>query len=138
MSKYKTIKTEIRTLDSLKKALADLDITPEIAVDPKVPSIPLIGYRGDTRPELASVAIRRNQVNRFSGGASNDIGFAWDGQGYQAIISDYDSTASLSLFNQVKQRYAYHEICRQAHAKGYTVRETTQANGVVRVVLAHR
>lgn len=134
MSKYKKIETEFRSLDSLKKALSDLDITFEIAADPKIPSLHLIGYRGDTRPEQASVVIRRAQVNRFSGGASNDIGFAWDGNCYAAIVSDFDSMASAKLTSQIKQRYALHELRRQARAQGYSMTEKYMPDGTIRLV----
>jgi hypothetical protein len=138
MSKYKTIQTEFRNAESLKKALADLDCNPDYAPDLKVPSLHLYGYRSDIRPEVASIVIRRREVNRlFSGGASNDIGLAWNGKAYVAIISDYDSSASASFLPKLKQRYALHEVRRQAHAKGYTIRESAE-NGVIRLQLVRR
>jgi hypothetical protein len=140
MSKYKTIATEFKSLESLKKALADLGITPEISSDVKKPSLHLIGYQGDKRPELANVVIRRKDVNRFSGGASNDIGFAWDESRrcYAAQVSDYDSRASAGLMQKVTQQYSFREIERQARMKGYTVKQEAQNDGTIKVVLTHR
>jgi len=140
MSKYKVIETEYKNLESLKKAIADLGITPEIAPDPKKPSIHLVGYHGDTREEVASVVIRRAQVNKWSGGASNDIGFAWseEKRSYRAIVSDYDSRASETLTKRIAQQYAFREVERQAKAKGYTCKHEKQSDGTIKMVLVHR
>lgn len=47
----------------------------------------MVGYMGDARAEKAHIIIRRRQLDS----ASNDIGFARDGNGvYQALISEYD------------------------------------------------
>jgi hypothetical protein len=143
MSKYKIVQTEYRSLDSLKKALGDVlgpDAELEIARDPRCPSLPLYGYVGDQRAERASLRLPRQVVNLFSGGWSNDIGFTWDGRCYQAIVSDYDqgNAGSQRLLAQVKQRYALHELRRQAKLKGYTVREHPAQDGTIRLTLTHR
>lgn len=92
MSKYREIKTEFRTLESLIRALHDIDAKYEIAEDPTQPGLPLYGYKQDIRPERASIVLRRDWVNKhWSMGLSNDIGFAWNGSEYSAIISEYDS-----------------------------------------------
>jgi len=49
----------------------------------------LYGYMGDKREEVANVIIRRRHV----GGLSNDIGFILTKDGYELIISSYDSSA---------------------------------------------
>jgi hypothetical protein len=142
MSKYKVIQTEFRNLESLTKAIEDVlgSDAQHVAIDPKHASLHLYGYLGDQRPELASIRIPREVVNRFSGGCSNDIGFAWDGSRYTAIVSEYDSgkPGSQAMLNQIRQRYAYHEIARQARAKGYTLRETRLADGTITLQLTHR
>lgn len=140
MSKYKVIQTEYRTYDSLKKALADLKLECEFAKDVKCPTLPLYGYANDQRPEQASIAMRRPVVNRYSGGASNDIGFAWNGQAFEAIVSDYDQSCPgvVEMLNRLKQRYAYHEINRQARLKGYTAVEQNMPDGSIRLTLTRR
>lgn len=141
MSKYKVIQTEFRNPESLKKALTDLAVPFECARDPKVPSLSLYGYMGDERPERASFVIRRHQVNQhWSGGMSNDLGFAWDGQQFTVQISDYDSgkSAELLALDRLRQRYSFHEVHRQARAKGYTVRESRSVNGAIEMVLVKR
>lgn len=139
MSAYKVIKTEFRTLDSLLKALADIGYKEvEVAKDPKNPDLQLVGYLGDTRNERASVRVDRKYVGR----ASNDIGFAWNSQAkaYEAIISEYDQlyTFNKQKLDRLRQRYAYHEVRRQAKAKGYFVQEETLQEGVIRLQLVRR
>ncbi len=139
MSKYKTIQTEYRSLPSLLQALTDLGITHELAPNASVPSLPLYGYRDDMRPERASLAIRRSVVNRWSGGASNDVGFAWNGQTFAAIVSEYDHNPGVTrMLEQIRQRYAYHELSRQAAARGYTLRQSAAADGAIRLTLTRR
>lgn len=143
MSKYKTIQTEYRNLASLKQALCDVlsdESAFEVARDPKTPCLPLFDWHGLQRPERASLRIPRQIVNRYSSGASNDVGFAWDGRCYQAIVSEYDQGkyGCADLLRQIRQRYALHEVRRQAKAKGYTVREAPQPDGSILITLNHR
>lgn len=139
MSKYKEIKTEFRNLTSLLKALEDLGYTSdqvEVAPDAKEPTLPLYGYLNDMREERASVRIDRKYVGR----ASNDVGFAWNGSSYTAIISDYDSQTHFSDYKvqRLTQRYALHEVKRQARLKGYSVQEFQQPDGSIRLVCRGR
>ncbi len=148
MSKYRIIATEFRTLDSLKKALADLDVPYQLAQDPHVPDLGLYGYHNDLRPEKASIAIDRKWLNghwsysqeyHFNG-SSNDIGFAWDGKSFAAIVSDYDSSHDgvTAAMNKLRQRYAYHETMRLARQKGYMTKEVVNADRTIRIVLSRR
>ncbi len=139
MSKYKTIQTEFRNLESLKKALSDFgyDLSKiEIARNPKVNDLPMIGYLNDVRPELAAIRIPKALV----GSASNDLGFAWNGKAYTMIVSDYDSHTHMTEAhqNKIAQRYAYHEVVRSAKAKGYTIQQTTQQDGTIIMNLVRR
>ncbi len=49
-------------------------------------SLSLYGYRGDRRPEMAQIVVRR----KFIGSASNDLGFQKTEAGYVPVISEYD------------------------------------------------
>lgn len=142
MSAYKTIETEFRTAESLAKALADLGIKAEIAKSLTTNSVGLYGYHGDLRPERVVFRIPQTDVNRWSTGASNDVGFCWNPttKRYDAIVSDYDRTngRTQKMLDDLKQRYAFHEINRQARAKGYTVRESRTANGTISMTLVRR
>jgi hypothetical protein len=143
MSKYKTIATQFKTLSSLLAALNDLGYTEDqvqVASDPKVATLGLYGYHNDLRPEKACVRIPRKHITSVS----NDIGFFWNGSTYEAIISEFDMTASgphvlnVERQAQLKQRYALHETKRIAHTKGYTIQETTLADGTIRLAVTHR
>ena len=142
MSKYKTIATEFRNLQSLQAALIDVlgnQTAFQVAPSPKTPSLPLYDWHGVRRPELASVRIPRQAVNRFSGGSSNDVGFSWNGHTFEAIVSEYDqSSTTVNMLNQVRRRYALHELRSQAKAKGYTLRETVHPDGSINLVMTHR
>jgi hypothetical protein len=143
VSKYRVIQTEYRTLASLLKALGEIltlsgDL--ELAADVRAPNLVLYDYLAEQRPERASIRIPRQTVNRFSGGCSNDIGFAWNGRTFIAIVSEYDegNTGSQKLLSAIKQRYALHEIRRQAKSRGYTVREQAKPDGSITLSLVHR
>lgn len=147
MSKYKVIQTEFRNPESLKKALADMKIDYELSPNWRTPDLAMFGYENRMRPEKASLVIRREWLNnhwsgqdyegRYHSGASNDLGFAWDGNRFTAIVSDYDQrragvTAGL---NQLNQRYSYHEVQRLARMNGYSVKSTTSEDGKIRVIV---
>ncbi len=75
MSKYKQIVTQFKNVESLKKALEDVGFAGiEVAPNPKEPSLTLVGFLSDARPEKASLRIPR----RYVGHLSNDVGFAWN------------------------------------------------------------
>lgn len=144
MSKYKQISTEFRNLETLKSALSEMGVPYEVAAAPKTPSLSLIGYHGDIRPEKASLVIRREWLNKHWSnnggnylGASNDIGFAWDGKQFTAIVSEYDSGREgvIAGLKALRQKYAVKELTRKARETGRTVTETTLSDGTVRLEL---
>ena len=139
MSKYKQIVTQFKNLESLKKALEDVGFAGiEVAPNPKAPSLTLVGFLGDARPEKASLRIPR----RYVGSLANDVGFAWNPKSrtYEAIISEFDSSAHFDegRLNHVKQRYAFHELVRSARIEGYEIGEATVVNGTVEFQLIRR
>lgn len=85
MSAYKKIECDIVDKDKLIEALNLLNLNPEIYTTEQT----LYGYRGDERKEKAHIIIRRNNINKYTG-ASNDIGFYFNGEKYDIIISEYD------------------------------------------------
>ncbi|HBB33025.1 MAG TPA: hypothetical protein DDZ80_06720 [Cyanobacteria bacterium UBA8803] len=132
MSHFTSIKTQIKQVDALVKALADVGFN---QVEVHDTAQPLYGYQGDVRPQTAEVIVRRQYI----GSASNDIGFKRqeDGQ-FEAIISEYDRTNySQDWLNRLTQRYGYHGLMATAPAEGFTVEEDeTLADGTIRVVVA--
>lgn len=136
MSAYKVIQTEFRNLDSLKKALADVGFDQVEQADARTNSLPLAGY-GGSRGEDVCLRIPRHNF-----GGYEDTGFAWEPstQSYRAIISTHDGFGSFGegTLTRVRQRYALHEVRRQARSKGYNVQEQPQADGSIRMTLVRR
>ena len=132
MSHFTCIRTQVKNVDALIKALVDMGFK---NVEVHETAQHLYGYQGDVRPETAEVIIRRNYISS----ASNDIGFKRqeDGQ-FQAIISDYDRQKySQQWLNRLMQRYGYYALMATAQEQGFTVEEDeVLEDGTVRVVVA--
>jgi Protein of unknown function (DUF1257) len=123
MSHFSQIKTQIRNLEGLKSALADLGL------EWKSDATPVRGYKGQT--ETAAIVIE--QSNGY------DVGFAWNGQEY-ALVADmqfWQLNHSVDHFlRQVTQRYAYHTVKATTQQQGFQVtEEQTQQDGSIRLVL---
>jgi hypothetical protein len=123
MSHFSQIKTQIRHLEGLKSALADLGLTW------KSDAAPVRGYKGQT--ETAQVVIE--QANGY------DVGFAWNGEEY-ALVADmqfWQLNHSVDHFlRQVTQRYAYHTVKATTQQQGFQVaEEQVQQDGSIRLVL---
>lgn len=117
MSKYLEMTTALTDEHYLVEALRELGYEPEICREGKA----LIGYLGDQRTERAEIIIRRRQLDS----ASNDIGFARDGNGvYRAIVSDYDRGIGFddAWLGRVSQAYKERQTMAVAKAKGYIFR----------------
>jgi hypothetical protein len=68
-------------------------------------ALALSGYRGDRRPEMAEIVVRRQYV----GPLANDIGFARTPAGYVPILSEYDQQTLLGGRFLPALRLAYSE-----------------------------
>jgi len=104
MSAYITLPTPITDEQCLIDALADVGFgRTKIEVHPI--AVPLVGYEGQQRGQLANIVIRRQHV----GSASNDVGFQASATGYQAWISGYDSARfGTEWLGTLHDRYAVH------------------------------
>ena len=85
MSAYITLLTPMTDQECLLAGLADLGFR-QTMVEVHASPVPLVGYRGDQRANIASIVIRRQHV----GPGSNDVGFVRTPTGFQAIVSDFD------------------------------------------------
>jgi len=138
MSVYKEIKTEFRNPQSLLAALGDLDITIQ-ATGIRENTTKLISHWHGNPPQDVAIAIKREQARRVGLGDYDGLGFRWTGEGY-AIVQDRIDEGNSRIaanMNKLKQRYAFHEVCRQAKAKGYTV-HTVEEGGTLRLTLRAR
>jgi len=81
--------------------------------------VTMYGWHGETRPEKATVIIRRHHTGI---GASNDVGFVKGPDGkITAIISDYDRASKFndSWLGKLRQEYGVQEHLRIGRQKGY-------------------
>ncbi len=90
MSAYKKIECDIVDKESLLEALKLLNLNFEDHENPQS----LFGWKDYERNEKANIILRRNEVNKFTG-ASNDIGFLWNDDKYEMIISEYDKRCNM-------------------------------------------
>ena len=134
MSHYCEIETEFRDLECLVKALNDIGIT-DIRHHKNAQQ--LQGFAGDLRQQRANVIVPKEEVNRkLSGGASNDLGFLWEGKKYKAVVSEFDKR---NWWNRERgkltQRYNYHKITKEAKRHGRRVREARLDDGTVKLTI---
>jgi hypothetical protein len=131
MSHFTSIQTEIRQIEYLTKALADMGFD---SVEVHDFPVPLYGFEGDVRPESAEVIVRRKLISS----RSNDMGFKRQPDGrFMAVISDYDSHQfSRDWVKGLSQRYAYHALIGTAPQQGFTVEEEeVLEDGTIRVII---
>jgi hypothetical protein len=123
MSHFTQIKTRIRHLDCLEKALGDLKIDYERG------SVLVRGYQGQTRQ--ASLVIRQDN--------GHDVGFAWNGSEYEMVsdLAFWSQPWSVERFmGKVQQRYAYHTVVEESARKGFNLSTVeNREDGTVRLVL---
>jgi hypothetical protein len=127
VSSYHTLKTQYKDRDTLVEALKEMYNGADIEVHDVATN--LFGYQGDKRADKANVIVRR----RFIGSASNDLGFklAEDGT-YQAIVSEYDSHATVTpaFLKGLQRTYAEKGAIKAAVRKGFKyLGKTIAANG---------
>jgi Protein of unknown function (DUF1257) len=123
MSHFSQVKTQIRTLEPLQKALTDLGI------DWKSGPSDLRGYRGET----TSAEVVLHQENGY------DVGFRWNGTEYE-LVADMQYWQQPwtveSFLNKVRQGYAIQTVMATSENQGFTLTEqATQEDGSVRLVL---
>jgi hypothetical protein len=137
MSEYVIIATAFTDSGRLVEALVDLGF-PRDTIEVHDRPVTLYGYRGDARPELAEIVIRREYVGR----GSNDIGFARQPNGaFRAIISEYDQRTAgtrgpydQAFLGRLTQAYALRAIQHHYRARGYQVQVHRQSDGTIQVV----
>jgi len=85
MSAYITMTTPMIDEECLLAALADQGFD-RSQIEVHAHPVPLVGYEGGQRTQMAHVIVRRQHV----GSSSNDLGFLATNTGYRAIVSNYD------------------------------------------------
>jgi len=123
MSHFSQIKTQIRNLPALEKALTDLEI------DWQPGPQEVNGYRGQTH--TADIAIA--QTNGY------DIGFSWNGREYELVadLQFWNQPIPVELFlSKITQRYAFQTVLAETAQQGFQVSDQQQnVDGSIRLVL---
>jgi hypothetical protein len=123
MSHFSKIKTTLKDLTLLKKALTDLSISWGTEVKQ------LKGYKKQTT--CANLVI--SQTNSY------DIGFNWNGFEYQLVadLQFWQQPWSVELFlDKVTQRYAYHFIVDATEKQGFkTIEEVNLEDASIHLTL---
>lgn len=125
MSHFSTVKTELRQLEPLVKALEDMGYAPDQG------ERPVRGYRGQTVTADLAIAVQ-------DGG---DIGFRWN-----SASESYELVTDLDLWKQqipverflskLTQRYALNTVLAATTKQGFQVAEQTRTeDGKIEVVV---
>ncbi|MDR3572843.1 MAG: DUF1257 domain-containing protein [Anaerolineaceae bacterium] len=136
MSKYKLVQTEFRNGASLKLALDDLKIHYSAGVLNQNSQTLKTEWLMHDSHQSCAIAVQADDIRKVRGFGFGGIGFSWTGKGYDLIADVHDNNDE--TITKLRQRYAFHEVSRQARAKGYTIRETTTDSGVIRMTLVKR
>lgn|SRR5574341_225292 len=120
MSHFTRVRTQLRNMDTLKKALTDLGY--EIRADGMAR-----GYGGQQA--------QADLVARVSG--SYDVGFRREGDHIVLVADFWGLRVDRKQFlDQISQRYAYHTVMEQAELQGWqAVAQETQPDGSIRLVM---
>lgn len=111
MSEYRTVPTEFCFQDELIASLEE--IYGEGTVENHLIAQNLFGYKGDQRPEVANLIVRRKNVGR----ASNDLGFIKNDKGnYEMIVSAFDEGGHVKQ-QDIVAKYAHRVIKSRLPAK---------------------
>lgn len=143
MSAYKVIQCNFKVGESLEKALKDLGIVFERGQSLKANGANLktswgISFGG--KNQEVAFAIQQGNARQSGIGNMDGVGFRWNGSGYDLVQDHYDENNEKcsEVMARLKQRYTYHEVSRQARARGYSVHENKQSDGTIRLTLSRR
>jgi len=123
MSPFRPLKTQMRSLEPLQKALTDL------GVNWKSGASPMRGHQGATTEAEVVIA----QDNGY------DVGFQWNGSEY-ALVADMQFWQQPwtveSFLQKVTQRYAIATVMSESSNQGFALAEQqVREDGSVRLVL---
>ncbi|MEE2779595.1 MAG: DUF1257 domain-containing protein [Myxococcota bacterium] len=115
MSHFTSVKTKIKSLTSLERALEDLGYTYSRAEEGQLVTVK--GYQGETTDAVISIHASKTY----------DIGVKVGEDGTCEFVADWwgvESTRGVEEEEFVKkltQRYSYHKVIEEVRKKGYTL-----------------
>ena len=125
MSHFSTVKTELRQLEPLVKALEDLGYAPEQG------ERSVRGYRGQTVTADLAVTMQ-------TGG---DLGFRWNAEtGAYELVTDLDlwkqTIPIVRFLAKLTQRYAFNTVLSATQSEGFQVAEQSlRQDGSIELVV---
>lgn len=119
MSKYLKIETRITDGDMLAQALEEVRQRLAFGFERHDIPVPLVGWQGKERQELAEFVIRRSYLDK----ASNDMGWLRGEEGFTLVLSQFDKHGERAreIATDVQNTYTFLEAAEKARQKGYTV-----------------
>lgn len=137
MSVYREIKTEFKNFKSLKKALEDFGLDCICSPDGKTNTVEVKSNYHNGNLLFAALFVERRSLEAKIGHVFGGLGFAWNGAGYDLVVDNLDEQKhnAKKLLDGIRQRYAYHEIKRQAWERGYSLVESKTSDGTIRLQL---
>jgi hypothetical protein len=129
MSHFTKCALKMNNLAAIKKALADLNLKFEEAVEGQ--TVMVRGYRGDSLQAKIKV-----DMGRY------DVGVVENADGTYELVADWwgvETTKGISeqeMAEQLGQRYQYHNVKQACEDKGYAVEEeVNEEDGSIRLVV---
>lgn len=123
MSKFVRVRTELREIVYLRRALDDLKL------DYRENDIYQHAYSNQRR--MAAVVVKhRNLHFAFAPTATGEA------SGLELLFDDMQKQSIEALIGKIQQRYAYHKVVEETRAAGFElVEERTGADDVVRITV---
>ena len=127
MSHFTSVKTKIRDLTCLKRAIDDLSY--EFAEATEEQLVNVRGYQGDTTE--AALSIRASKTY--------DIGVKLTTDGTYEFVADWwgvETTRGVKedeFIKKLTQRYSYHKVMEEIRKKGYTLEEEVSEDDTIQL-----
>lgn len=127
MSHFTSVKTKIRDLICLKRALDDLAYTYDEATEEQL--VTVRGYQGETTEAVLSIRASKTY----------DIGVKATQDGTFEFVADWwgvESTRGVGeeeFIKKLTQRYSYHKVMEEIRKKGYTLEEEVSEDDTIQL-----
>jgi hypothetical protein len=142
MSRYKEIKTEIKSAESLLKALGDMGLIIDRQGTLHKNQVVLANRWGHEAAHVDFYVSRESLASLTKDHYfSAPLGFAWNEETsqYGLVFEDMDTyrLTGVNFQGRLMQQYAYNEVVSKAGAQGYTI-SRENVDGVIRLTCVKR
>jgi len=115
VSHFTSVKTKIRSLTSLERALEDLGYTFSRAEEGQLVTVK--GYQGETTDAVISIHASKTYDIGVKVGADGTCEFVADWWGVESTRGVEED----EFVNKLTQRYSYHKVMEEVRKQGYTL-----------------